>query len=427
MGGFSSFIKGATKVVSGIGQAAAPVAGAIIGGPVGALVGTGVSGALGSVDSLMNAHEQKDANNLQWDRTQYLNQVQQDFNAQEAEKSRLFNSEEAEKSRLFNSQEALAQRQWQEQMMDKTNEYNTPANQLARMQAAGLNPNLFNTQVSQGIGAGEGSMATSTPAQGASAFMNPLNPPPQFNPSLVAAQARNLNAQSDNLEVLARKAEEEINEIQEFRADKHKLNNSIIQTNASAQDLNRSQASLNLKREKEIDSNIAVANANLDKIAEECNLLNLQGKLTQKEIDSFTQRLQAEINEILSKTAKNYSDIRVNSEQIRLIAEQTATEVAKQFLYRQEGNEANERSVGLHLDNQFSSWYGPIRMNLSLGSANREQNVLTFQNGDWIDDSAWYGSGLKKIWKMNMAYGDWFTRGIGQAFGNVAGTILKAK
>lgn len=36
----------------------------------------------------------------------------------------------------------MLNRQWEEQMMDKQNEYNKPINQMKRLEEAGLNPNL---------------------------------------------------------------------------------------------------------------------------------------------------------------------------------------------------------------------------------------------------------------------------------------------
>ena len=54
----------------------------------------------------------------------------------------MFNSHAQKEANRLNYQMFRENLDWQEQMMDKQNEYNLPANQMARLKAAGLNPNL---------------------------------------------------------------------------------------------------------------------------------------------------------------------------------------------------------------------------------------------------------------------------------------------
>lgn len=94
----------------------------------------------------------------------------------------------------FNAAEAAKNRRWQEQMYDKQyqdnvnlwqmqQEYNSPENQVARLKAAGINPNLALSQISTGSAssapaaaqAGSGAQATGTPAHFANLTEGVLN------------------------------------------------------------------------------------------------------------------------------------------------------------------------------------------------------------------------------------------------------------
>lgn len=67
-----------------------------------------------------------------------------------------------------NLQLARENRDWQEKMWNLNNQYNTPANQIARLKAAGLNPNLMYGQGTVGN--------SSSPASGvATPRVNPVN------------------------------------------------------------------------------------------------------------------------------------------------------------------------------------------------------------------------------------------------------------
>ena len=94
----------------------------------------------------------------------------------------------------FNAKEAAKNRRWQEHMYDKQytdnvnlwqmqQEYNSPENQVARLKAAGINPNLALNQISTGSAssapvaaqAGSGAQATGTPAHFAGLTEGVLN------------------------------------------------------------------------------------------------------------------------------------------------------------------------------------------------------------------------------------------------------------
>ena len=60
--------------------------------------------------------------------------------------SGIFSGFSQDSANQTNIQLARENREWQEKMWEKTNEYNTPAAQIERMKAAGLNPALMYSQ-----------------------------------------------------------------------------------------------------------------------------------------------------------------------------------------------------------------------------------------------------------------------------------------
>lgn len=72
-----------------------------------------------------------------------MNRENNEFNAQQAQLTRDFDAQQAQINRDFQGQMQSQQMQWNEDMWNKQNDYNTPANQLARASAAGINPNAI--------------------------------------------------------------------------------------------------------------------------------------------------------------------------------------------------------------------------------------------------------------------------------------------
>lgn len=108
--------------------------------------------------------------------------------------SAVFNMFSSLANNSFNAAEAAKNRRWQEQMYDKQyqdnvnlwqmqQDYNSPENQVARLKAAGINPNLAMGQISTGSAssapaaaqAGSGAQATGTPAHFAGLTEGVLN------------------------------------------------------------------------------------------------------------------------------------------------------------------------------------------------------------------------------------------------------------
>lgn len=96
----------------------------------------------------------------------------------------------------LNNQLAQNERTWQEQMFNKMNEYSSPANQMALLRAAGLNPSLMYGQMSDMAAsnppsAGAGSVGLGSPQYGAT--------PSSVDRTLADAQAAKLNAEAKSI------------------------------------------------------------------------------------------------------------------------------------------------------------------------------------------------------------------------------------
>lgn len=108
------------------------------------------------------------------------------------------NAGQTHAQRQFQAEQNHMDRAWQQHMTDYVNEYNTPANQRARLEAAGLNPYMMMDTGNTGTAvAASGAQHSAAPA--AIPMQNPV--PSNFaealmRSALVDAQKDNLNAQT---------------------------------------------------------------------------------------------------------------------------------------------------------------------------------------------------------------------------------------
>lgn len=132
-------------------------------------------------------------------------QLAREFNAVEAEKNRDFNSRQALLNRAFQTSEREAVQQFNLDMWNLNNEYNSPVEQLKRAQAAGINPNaVIGSSVSGSV---SGGAVSSSPMSGSSASGSAASGPAASSPGSIAstlltsdAVVRNLLAQADKTE-----------------------------------------------------------------------------------------------------------------------------------------------------------------------------------------------------------------------------------
>lgn len=246
----------------------------------------------------------------------------------------------AQMNNEYNKQMLLEQERYNTEMWDKENAYNTASAQVQRYKDAGLNPYLM---MSQNGSAGMASTA------------NGVNPPTaseyQYNPvdysgiassaisafnSLQTAQAQtdNLNAQTQGIKIenqyLADKA------IAEIMKQRNEANNIFEKT--EYQRIANSYAHRNFLSQlanTEAQTNQYISAASLN--TAQSSLADLQGKLTQKELDKYDERFLADLNYTLSQTAYYVA-----------MRSKTYAE-AEQAL--QNAAESHARTYGIKLDN----------------------------------------------------------------------------
>lgn len=287
-------------------------------GPVGTAIGTGVGMVSDLALNWINNRNQTKMYNhqLKWQEGQSALQRQ-------------WSSNEAEKARAFDTAEREAQQAWQEKITD-------PGYQLGRWLNAGLNPANFNGDTSpngvpsgssvglpSGVAASPGSMPNLTPYR------------------IDLAQTRLMNAQAESIE------------------DDNKRKNEMHEYDIKAAGVNISLAEDELEnirpaQLRKLKEEVNLVSKNIEKTASEIDvnkaserLLNAQGYLEQKKVDSYAQELQAFLD-------KNASEIRVNDANVKLMAQNVAESVARIQKMEKEGQLIDAQVKGQIIQNGLS-------------------------------------------------------------------------
>ena len=98
--------------------------------------------------------------------------IQNSQNRQNVRETNQMNYKINQMNNQFNERMAMQQRDWQEDMWNKENEYNTASAQRQRLEEAGLNPYLMMNGGSAGVAGSSGTGATASSA--GSAVMHPF-------------------------------------------------------------------------------------------------------------------------------------------------------------------------------------------------------------------------------------------------------------
>lgn len=104
---------------------------------------------------------------------------------------------ENEKNRQFNAQQAQLNRDFQSQMFDRSNAWNSPAAQVNRLRSAGLNPALMY----QGSTFGQPAVSPSGSQASSGSSGLPGIQAPNYEGALMQAQIDNINADTKNKEI----------------------------------------------------------------------------------------------------------------------------------------------------------------------------------------------------------------------------------
>ena len=209
-----------------------------------------IGGALSGISNLFGAHSQN----------------------QSVEKQLAAAREEAEKTRKWQTSEREAQNDWNYNLWQANNEYNTPAAVQARLKSAGINPDLYVTN-----GALQGS---SIQAQGGHTPSGPVADTSAWNRyrplGSIASQAIADTALSAQVSKTAAETEgqKHTNDILSSDASfRDAFNQGQLDTMRSAILVNGSKINLNDAQASEARSMVDQINANIDKIDSEIDLL----------------------------------------------------------------------------------------------------------------------------------------------------------
>lgn len=208
------------------------------------------------------------------------------------------NKELAEKQNQWNLDQWNRQNAYNEGRWDIENEYNSPAAQVARLKAAGLNPNMMSGNPSaSGEVRADTLQSADLANQQAAGMSNPLSESAAANLSsglLAMAQVRNLNADTEAKE--ARAGLDKTKQITELSNQKW-----IDKLAQSSLDYNNSRIEFNIKAGNEKDQNVINLRKScdlLDKQIEDFNYrwaqIDANIRLKDKQIDEIGQRLDIE-------------------------------------------------------------------------------------------------------------------------------------
>lgn len=208
------------------------------------------------------------------------------------------NKELAESQNRWNLDQWHRQNAYNEQRWDIENEYNSPAAQVARLKAAGLNPNMMSgNPAASGEVRADTLQSADLANQQAAGMSNPLSEGAVANLSsglLAMAQVRNLNADTEAKEARA-------------GLDKTKIvtemsNQKWIDTLARSKiEYNNSVIALNIKSGNEKDQNVINLRKSCDLMDKQIEDFNYRWQeidtnvlLKRKQIDEIGQRLEIE-------------------------------------------------------------------------------------------------------------------------------------
>lgn len=233
--------------------------------------------------------------------------------------------------------EKQAENAYQRQLefWNKTNEYNTPANQRARLEAAGLNPALMYGSGSGSNTAGYMSGATQGSKAGGSAYNPRISLGEAVNAAMQVAQIRNIDADTQK-----KKAETAYTDVS---TSSETIRQDLLSSQVIGQDLANGLSDFDLSLKRELRSNsVELSNQSVSRLRNQNDKLNAEITDVMNRNAMFPERLallrqqyalnNAQIGALDARTALARSGINLNESQVQLIEEriqQISAEVSR--------------------------------------------------------------------------------------------------
>lgn len=262
-----------------------------------------------------------------------------------------FDREENEKSRQFNERMADKANTWSLEQWNRQNAYNDPSQQMSRLRAAGLNPDLMYSNGTSGLVSSNSPNVTPVAAgQPASSAGFAQMQPTVGNAILSGVQGALAGAQLKKTQAEADKAagESTLLTIDSFTRDA--LNKGQIDLNSVNVSVGKSAAQLNVQQRSVLVAEINNLNASTDKVQQESNnLLKLNEKIG---VDILSQKFQMYMasKQYDMLAAQTLANIRKIDASIK-VDEATVKEVLGLLTYRMQNivADTNEKQASTHV------------------------------------------------------------------------------
>lgn len=244
-----------------------------------------------------------------------------------------------------NANQARIQREWQEEMWNRNNSYNTPLAQKQRLEQAGINP--YSVLAQGGADTGVSSSPPQSYQRAEANFHSPLNEDALMNSIILAQQAKGMELENESKGISLKYQEQ--NEVKRLIKLDEEIGLMISEKKKNRQDTEYLEHLSELTR-KRIDS--LVRGSEAEASISETHLRNLQRKYDDEHAESVINRALANANIRLSKT-QNRSLIQGIQESIARIREINArTDLTRQqklnLIDDIKTNERNRVSSRLH-------------------------------------------------------------------------------
>lgn len=327
--------------------------------------------------------------------------------ASDARASLRAQNEMLQKQQQFAHDEAALNRQFQREMFDTTNAYNSPKAQVARMVEAGLNPALM-------YGSGAGSIAAQSPSGSAASAPSAPSPQGLSDLSLRAAEIARINAETSLIKSQTKNTDADTAGKLTFNDFQPQLLTGQIETNNMNLQLGTSQIALNDQQQKKLfkdtqmlDDVAALLKANLDETkAKTANYkADTYGKRVKVYLDSAM--VKGQLAEMAARTDKTYAECRATLANILIQARyadsqiELNTALKEVYSSQKELNEANTSGIKIqngrieldaaidkgipdaaHTMGNFRAWERRMQ---SLGAIGKELNWMVSDFNNFFD------------------------------------------
>lgn len=315
--------------------------------------------------------------------------------------------EENEKSRQFNAQESALARQYNTDMVNAQNAYNSPAQMVERLKSAGLHPGLVYGDLSSGPSVGVGSTGAQASSQGSVGSVLPdtsgLTAPGQA--ALQYAQTRLIEAQARKTESETDLNNTELQYLGQIREGEIKLQNVSINLGNSQTSFTEEQQRNLAKQTSKLDLDMQMLGAQIvgqnhlntltreqafEKIIdnnlksetyeERKRALIAQCGMDETNASYLVRMLDADLALKYQHTAESASNVGVNVHKVGLLDAQKVqtyrlsdTEVQKLKNLKTEGVNLEKYGIqldvtneGIRLQNYYSDTYGDAEHTINI-------------------------------------------------------------